>query len=170
MCIRDSSCTKKVKHPAEVVTVGQELDVIVLELDVEGRKLSLGHKQTTDNPWEKYAKDYAEGTVHELTLTEIVDKGATIVLNDDITAFVPGRHLDKQDGTKLSKGDSAEFKVIEFNKDFKRVVMSHAAVYKGVEADNVKTARRKMSESAEKSTLGDLDALADLKRKMDGDA
>ena len=168
--ISDLSWTKKVKHPSEVVTVGQELDVIVLELDVEGRKLSLGHKQTMDNPWEKYAKTYAEGTVHELALTEIVDKGATIVLNDDITAFVPGRHLDKQDGTKLSKGETAEFKVIEFNKDFKRVVMSHAAVYKGVEADNVKTAKRKMSENAEKSTLGDLDALADLKRKMDGDA
>ncbi|MGB0443427.1 MAG: 30S ribosomal protein S1, partial [Flavobacteriaceae bacterium] len=127
--ITDLSWTKKVKHPSEVVTVGQELDVIVLELDVEGRKLSLGHKQTMDNPWEKYAKTYAEGTVHELALTEIVDKGATIVLNDDITAFVPGRHLDKQDGTKLSKGETAEFKVIEFNKDFKRVVMSHAAVY-----------------------------------------
>lgn len=168
--ISDLSWTKKVKHPSEVVTVGQELDVIVLELDVEGRKLSLGHKQTTDNPWEKYAKDYAEGTVHELALTEIVDKGATIVLNDDITAFVPGRHLDKQDGTKLAKGETAEFKVIEFNKDFKRVVMSHAAVYKGIEADNVKTAKRKMSEAAETSTLGDLDALADLKRKMDGDA
>ena len=168
--ISDLSWTKKVKHPSEVVTVGQELDVIVLELDVEGRKLSLGHKQTTDNPWEKYAKDYAEGSVHELALTEIVDKGATIVLNEDITAFVPGRHLDKQDGTKLAKGESAEFKVIEFNKDFKRVVMSHAAVYKGVEADNVKKSRHKMADNAEKSTLGDLDALANLKRKMDDDA
>lgn len=167
--ISDLSWTKKVKHPSEVVTVGQELEVIVLELDVEGRKLSLGHKQTTDNPWEKYAKTYAEGTSHELAITEIVDKGATIVLNDDITAFVPGRHLEKQDGGKLGKGETAEFKVIEFNKDFKRVVMSHAAVYKGIEADNVKKARRKMTDNAEKSTLGDLDALADLKRKMDGE-
>ncbi len=167
--ISDLSWTKKVKHPSEVVTVGQELDVIVLELDVEGRKLSLGHKQTTDNPWEKYAKTYKEGSVHELAITELVDKGATIFLNDDITAFVPGRHLDKQDGSKLGKGETAEFKVIEFNKDFKRVVMSHAAVYKGIEADNVKTSRRKMSDNAEKSTLGDLDALADLKRKMDGE-
>ena len=83
---------------------------------------------------------------------------------------MPGRHLDKQDGTKLAKGESAEFKVIEFNKDFKRVVMSHAAVYKGVEADNVKKSRRKMADNAEKSTLGDLDALANLKRKMDDDA
>ena len=168
--ISDLSWTKKVKHPSEVVTVEQELEVIVLELDVEGRKLSLGHKQTTDNPWEKYAKTYGEGSNHELAITEIVDKGATIVLNDDITAFVPGRHLEKQDGTKLVKGEAAEFKVIEFNKDFKRVVMSHAAVYKGMEADNVKTAKRKMSDNAEKSTLGDLDALADLKRKMDGEA
>jgi small subunit ribosomal protein S1 len=167
--ISDLSWTKKVKHPSEVVTVGQELDVIVLELDVEGRKLSLGHKQTTDNPWEKYAKTYKEGSVHELAITELVDKGATIFLNDDITAFVPGRHLDKQDGSKLGKGETAEFKVIEFNKDFKRVVMSHAAVYKGIEADNVKTSRLKMSDNAEKSTLGDLDALADLKRKMDGE-
>ena len=168
--ISDLSWTKKVKHPSEVVTVGQELEVIVLELDVEGRKLSLGHKQTTDNPWEKYAKTYGEGSSHELAIAEIVDKGATIVLNDDITAFVPGRHLEKQDGTKLVKGEAAEFKVIEFNKDFKRVVMSHAAVYKGMEADNVKKAKRKMSDNAEKSTLGDLDALADLKRKMDDEA
>ncbi len=166
--ISDLSWTKKVKHPSEVVTVGQDLEVIVLELDVEGRKLSLGHKQTTDNPWEKYAKIYREGTSHELAITEIVDKGATIVLNDDITAFVPGRHLEKQDGGKLGKGEITDFKVIEFNKDFKRVVMSHAAVYKGVEADNVKKAKRKMADNAEKSTLGDLDALADLKRKMDG--
>jgi small subunit ribosomal protein S1 len=165
--ISDLSWTKKVKHPSEIVTVGQELDVIVLELDVEGRKLSLGHKQTTDNPWEKYAKTYKEGSTHELAISEIVDKGATIFLNDDITAFVPGRHMEKQDGAKLVKGESAEFVVIEFNKDFKRVVMSHAAVYKGVEADNVKTARRKSNDNAEKSTLGDLDALADLKRKMD---
>jgi small subunit ribosomal protein S1 len=166
--ISDLSWTKKVKHPSEVVTVGQELEVIVLELDVEGRKLSLGHKQTTDNPWEKYAKTYGEGSNHELAITEIVDKGATIVLNDDITAFVPGRHLEKQDGSKLVKGESANFKVIEFNKDFKRVVMSHAAVYKGIEADNVKKSKRKMSDNTEKSTLGDLDALADLKRKLDG--
>ncbi|MAS67882.1 MAG: 30S ribosomal protein S1 [Flavobacteriaceae bacterium] len=166
--ISDLSWTKKVKHPSEVVTVGQELEVIVLELDVEGRKLSLGHKQTTDNPWEKYAKTYGEGSNHELAVTEIVDKGATIVLNDDITAFVPGRHLEKQDGSKLVKGESANFKVIEFNKDFKRVVMSHAAVYKGIEADNVKKSKRKMSDNTEKSTLGDLDALADLKRKLDG--
>ena len=136
--ISDLSWTKKVKHPSEIVTVGQKLDVIVLELDVDGRKLSLGHKQTTDNPWEKYSETYSEGSIHELSITDIVDKGATIKLNEDINAFVPRRHMEKQDGQKLSKGEKAEFKVIEFSKDFKRIVMSHSAVFKGVDADNIK--------------------------------
>ena len=113
--ISDLSWTKKVKHPSEIVTVGQKLDVIVLELDVDGRKLSLGHKQTTDNPWEKYSETYSEGSVHELSITDIVDKGATIKLNEDINAFVPRRHMEKQDGQKLSKGEKAEFKVIELS-------------------------------------------------------
>ncbi len=165
--ISDLSWTKKVKHPSEIVTVGQKLDVIVLELDVDGRKLSLGHKQTTDNPWEKYAKTYSEGSIHELSITDIVDKGATIKLNEDINAFVPRRHMEKQDGQKISKGEKAEFKVIEFSKDFKRIVMSHSAVFKGIEADNIKKNNLKNKESVEKSTLGDIDALANLKNKMD---
>ena len=165
--ISDLSWTKKVKHPSEIVTVGQKLDVIVLELDVDGRKLSLGHKQTTDNPWEKYSETYSEGSIHELSITDIVDKGATIKLNEDINAFVPRRHMEKQDGQKLSKGEKAEFKVIEFSKDFKRIVMSHSAVFKGNEADNIKKNNLKNKESVEKSTLGDIDALADLKNKMD---
>ena len=165
--ISDLSWTKKVKHPSEIVTVGQKLDVIVLELDVDGRKLSLGHKQTTDNPWEKYSETYSEGSIHELSITDIVDKGATIKLNQDINAFVPRRHMEKQDGQKLSKGEKAEFKVIEFSKDFKRIVMSHSAVFKGIEADNIKKNNLKNKESVEKSTLGDIDALADLKSKMD---
>ena len=167
--ISDLSWTKKVKHPSEIVTVGQKLDVIVLELDVDGRKLSLGHKQTTDNPWEKYSETYSEGSIHELSITDIVDKGATIKLNEDINAFVPRRHMEKQDGQKLSKGEKAEFKVIEFSKDFKRIVMSHSAVFKGIEADNIKKNNLKNKESVEKSTLGDIDALADLKSKMDKD-
>ena len=165
--ISDLSWTKKVKHPSEIVTVGQKLDVIVLELDVDGRKLSLGHKQTTDNPWEKYSETYSEGSIHELSITDIVDKGATIKLNEDINAFVPRRHMEKQDGQKLSKGEKAEFKVIEFSKEFKRIVMSHSAVFKGIEADNIKKNNLKNKESVEKSTLGDIDALADLKNKMD---
>jgi small subunit ribosomal protein S1 len=163
--ISDLSWTKKVKHPSEVVTVGQELEVIVLELDVDGRKLSLGHKQIQDNPWDKYSKEFSEGTTLTSTIEEIVDKGATVVLNEDITAFVPNRHLEKEDGNKLKKGDTAEFKVIEFNKDYKRVVLSHSAVFKAMEQENVKKAVKKASKN-EVSTLGDLDALANLKQKM----
>jgi small subunit ribosomal protein S1 len=163
--ISDLSWTKKVKHPSEVVTVGQELEVIVLELDVDGRKLSLGHKQIQDNPWDKYSKEFSEGTTLTSTIEEIVDKGATVVLNEDITAFVPNRHLEKEDGNKLKKGDTAEFKVIEFNKDYKRVVLSHSAVFKAMEQENVKKAVKKASKN-EVSTLGDLDALANLKKKM----
>lgn len=163
--ISDLSWTKKVKHPSEVVTVGQELEVIVLELDVDGRKLSLGHKQIQDNPWDKYSKEFSEGTTLTSTIEEIVDKGATVVLNEDITAFVPNRHLEKEDGNKLKKGDTAEFKVIEFNKDYKRVVLSHSAVFKAMEQENVKKAVKKASKN-EVSTLGDLDALAKLKKKM----
>ena len=134
---------------------------------MDGRKLSLGHKQTPDNPWEKYSETYSEGSIHELSITDIVDKGATIKLNEDINAFVPRRHMEKQDGQKLSKGEKAEFKVIEFSKEFKRIVMSHSAVFKGIEADNIKKNNLKNKESVEKSTLGDIEALADLKNKMD---
>ena len=164
--ISDLSWTKKVKHPSEVVSVGQELEIVVLELDVEGRKLSLGHKQVQDNPWNKYAKEFAEGTVLESQIEAIVDKGATVVLNDDITAFVPNRHLEKEDGSKLTKGESAEFKVIEFSKDYKRVVLSHSAVFKAIEEENFKKAKKKAAAQNEVSTLGDLDVLADLKKKM----
>ncbi len=167
--ISDLSWTKKVKHPSEVVSVEQKLDVVVLELDVDGRKLSLGHKQTMENPWDGYAATYALATLHELEITEIVEKGATIVLNEDITAFIPNRHLDKEDGKKLTKGEKAMFKVIEFNKDFKRVVLSHSAVFKSIEDENVKSARKNTAK-AETSTLGDLDALANLKKKMDANS
>jgi small subunit ribosomal protein S1 len=163
--ISELSWTKKVKHPSEVVTVGQDLEVVVLELDVDGRKLSLGHKQIQDNPWNKYVTEYSEGTLVDSSIHEIVDKGATIILNDDITAFVPNRHLEKEDGNKLKKGESAKFKVIEFNKDYKRVVLSHSAVYKDMEQEIVKKAKKKASKT-EVSTLGDIDALVDLKKKM----
>ena len=100
--ISDLSWTKKVKHPSEVLTVGETIDVGCIRVGcTEGRKLSLGHKQTQDNPWDKYAEDFAEGTVHNAELTEIVDKGATIVFNEHITAFVPSRHLEKEDGSKI---------------------------------------------------------------------
>jgi small subunit ribosomal protein S1 len=168
--ISDLSWTKKVKHPSEFVTVGDTLEVEVLELDVEGRKLSLGHKQTTENPWDKYETEFALDTVHKATITEIVDKGATIDFNDDITAFVPQRHLEKEDGKKLTKGEEAEFKIIEFNKDFKRVVASHTAIFREEEKRNVKAAVKRQAASAEeaKPTLGDAnEALQALKDKME---
>jgi small subunit ribosomal protein S1 len=169
--ISDLSWTKKIKHPSEFCAVGDKLDVIVLELDVEGRKLSLGHKQTTVNPWDKYEKDFALDTVHNAEIAEIVDKGATVNFNEDIVAFVPSRHLEKEDGKKLKKGESADFKIIEFNKEFKRVVASHTAIFREEEQKNVKAAAKKAKAAAAESkpTLGDAnDALQALKDKMDG--
>lgn len=168
--ISDLSWTKKVKHPSEVLTVGETIEVVVLELDVDGRKLSLGHKQTQDNPWDKYATDFAEGTVHNAELTEMVDKGATITFNEHITAFVPSRHLEKEDGSKIGLKEAADFKIIEFNKDFKRVVASHTAIFREEERKNIRKATKKMqADNAEKTTLGDLDALMNLKQQMDKD-
>ncbi|MCL4131517.1 UNVERIFIED_CONTAM: hypothetical protein GTU68_001728 [Idotea baltica] len=169
--ISDLSWTKKIKHPSEFTNVGDKLEVIVLELDVEGRKLSLGHKQTTDNPWDKYETEFALDTVHTAEIAEVVDKGATIEFNEDIVAFVPSRHLEKEDGKKLKKGESAEFKIIEFNKEFKRVVASHTAIFREEEIKNVKEAVKKAaSQAAEaKPTLGDAnEALQALKDKLDG--
>ncbi len=171
--ISDLSWTKKIKHPSEFVSVGDTLEVEVLELDVEGRKLSLGHKQTTENPWDKYESEYALGTVHKASIAEIVDKGATVNFNDDIVAFVPTRHLEKEDGKKLSKGEEAEFKIIEFNKEFKRVVASHTAIFREEEDRNVKAAAKRAAASAEESkpTLGDAnEQLQALKDKMEAKA
>ncbi|WP_026726707.1 MULTISPECIES: 30S ribosomal protein S1 [Flavobacterium] len=166
--ISDLSWTKKIKHPSEFVNVGDKLDVVVLELDVEGRKLSLGHKQTTPNPWDKYEDAFAVGTIHNGTISEIVDKGATVEFGDDIVAFIPTRHLEKEDGKKLKKGDTADFKVIEFNKEFKRVVASHTAIFREEEEKNVKTVAENTSAPAQTSTLGDNnDILAELKAKME---
>lgn len=168
--ISDLSWTKKIKHPSEFVTVGDTLEVEVLELDVQGRKLSLGHKQTTQNPWDKYETEFAEGTVHEAKITDIVDKGATITFNEDIVAFIPSRHLEKEDGSKLNKGEETSFKIIEFNKDFKRVVASHTAMFKEQEAKNLKETKKRLDSQADesKTTLGDANAqLQALKDKME---
>ena len=173
--ISDLSWTKKIKHPSEFVNVGDNLDVVVLELDVEARKLSLGHKQTLDNPWDKHETAYAVGTVHTGTVSEIVDKGATVEFSEDVQGFVPTRYLEKEDGKKLKKGDSIEFKVIEFNKEFKRIVASHTATFREEEEKNFKAASNEASNNnvasssnnAEKSTLGDIDALMELKAKME---
>jgi small subunit ribosomal protein S1 len=166
--ISDLSWTKKIKHPSEFVNVGEKLDVVVLELDVDGRKLSLGHKQTTENPWDKHEDAFAVGTVHSGTIAEIVEKGATVDFGDEVVAFIPTRHLEKEDGKKLKKGDAADFKVIEFNKEFKRVVASHTAIFREEEEKNVKTSENSVSTNAPAQTLGENNQiLADLKAKME---
>ena len=166
--ISDLSWTKKIKHPSEFCKVGDQLNVVVLELDVDGRKLSLGHKQTETNPWDKYSDEFAVGSKHTASVTEIVDKGATVDFNEDVTAFVPQRYLEKEDGTKLAKGEAAEFIVIEFNKEFKRVVASHTSVFKEEEAQIVKKAAKKSEDESKKTTFGDANAeLQALKDRME---
>ena len=128
--ISDLSWTKKIKHPSEFLALNDKIEVVILDLDVEGRKLSLGHKQTKPNPWDVYEKDFALDTVHNSEVSEVIEKGAIINFNEDISAFCPTRHLDKEDGSKLSKGDKVDFKVIEFSKEFKRVVVSHLLTHK----------------------------------------
>ena len=147
--ISDLSWTKKIKHPSEFLSLEDKIDVVILDLDVEGRKLSLGHKQTKDNPWDLYEKDFAVDTIHKSEVSEVIDKGAIINFNDDISAFCPQRHLDKADGSKLVKGETAEFKVIEFSKEFKRVVVSHIQTHSSdvppdeSESDKVKEKKSK---------------------------
>ena len=139
--ISDLSWTKKIKHPSEFLALNDKIEVVILDLDVEGRKLSLGHKQTKPNPWDVYEKDFAVDTLHNSEVSEVIEKGAIINFNEDISAFCPTRHLDKEDGSKLSKGDKVDFKVIEFSKEFKRVVVSHLLTYKDSapeEPDDVK--------------------------------
>lgn len=175
--ISDLSWTKKIKHPSEFCAVGDQLKVVVLELDTAARRLSLGHKQLQENPWDKFETKYAEGTVHAGTATEVFDKGAQIQFEDqEVEAFCPSRLLEKEDGSKIKKGDSADFKVIEFNKEFKRVVVSHTGIFKDEEKKNVREQSSNQSsnkstgssQNEEKSTLGDLDVLAELKKKMEG--
>ncbi|MBP7500560.1 MAG: 30S ribosomal protein S1 [Chryseobacterium sp.] len=175
--ISDLSWTKKIKHPSEFCAVGDKLDVIVLELDTQARRLSLGHKQLTENPWDKFETKYAEGTVHAGKATEVHDKGASVQFEDvEVEAFCPSRLLEKEDGSKIKKGDDAQFKVIEFNKEFKRVVVSHTGIFRDEEKKNVRDNSNRSnnnsntsssSNNEEKSTLGDIDVLAELKRKME---
>ncbi|CAH0157993.1 30S ribosomal protein S1 [Chryseobacterium sp. WG14] len=169
--ISDLSWTKKIKHPSEFCAVGDKLDVVVLELDIQARRLSLGHKQLTENPWDKFETKYAEGTIHAGKAVEVHDKGASVQFEDaEVEAFCPSRLLEKEDGSKIKKGEDAQFKVIEFNKEFKRVVVSHTGIFRDEEKKNVKdSSSRNVSSSnnEERSTLGDIDALAELKRKME---
>ncbi|MEL0244604.1 MAG: 30S ribosomal protein S1 [Flavobacteriaceae bacterium] len=165
--ISDLSWTKKIKHPSELFAISDEIDVVVLELDVNERKLSLGHKQTTDNPWDKYLKTYAVESSHKLSIDSIGDRGATIILSDELSAIVPKKHMIKEDGSSLIEGEEADFKVIECNSDFKRIVMSHTSTFKVEKSEAPKKSKKK--DKVDKSTLGDIEALADLKKQLEDD-
>ena len=169
--ISDLSWTKKIKHPREFCKSGDNIEVLVLELDVENRKLSLGHKQLSENPWNKYESEFALDSIHNSEIFEIVPKGATVKFNDDVIAFIPSRHMVKEDGSKLQKGESVDLKVIEFNKDSKRVVLSHTQTFKDIEEINKKVMNKKMQDDklSSKNTIGDAnEQLQELKDKMDG--
>lgn len=172
--ISDLSWTKKIKHPSEFCAVDDILDVVVLELDVEARRLSLGHKQLTENPWDQYEAKYAVGTTHTGVAVDVFDKGATVQFEDaDVEAFAPARTLEKEDGSRIKKGEETSFKVIEFNKEFRRVVVSHTATFREEEvkaersSNNNNNNNNNSSNTIETSTLGDIDSLAALKKKME---
>ena len=169
--ISDLSWTKKIKHPRDFCNSGEKIEVIVLELDVENRKLSLGHKQLTENPWDKYETEFSLDTVHNSQVTDIVPKGATVKFNEDVVGFIPSRHMIKDDGGKVQKGEVVDLKVIEFNKDTKRVVLSHTQTFRDIEEINKRIMNKKMKNEKDlsKTTLGDAnDKLQELKDKMDG--
>jgi small subunit ribosomal protein S1 len=174
--VSDLSWTKKIKHPSEFVKVGDELEVAVLELDVDNRRLALGHKQLEENPWDTFENVFPVGSVHKCTVVSKNDKGAVLELPYGLEGFATIKNLEKADGSQVEAGDSEDFKVTEFSKDDKRIVLSHTATFKE-EAKPAKKEAKKKSESssasstsapAEKSTLGDLDALTQLKEQMEG--
>ena len=148
--ISDLSWTKKIKHPSEFLSLEDKIEVVILDLDVDGRKLSLGHKQTKPNPWDVYEKDFALDTIHKSEISEVIEKGAIINFNEDISAFCPTRHLDKKDGSKLAEGDTAEFIVIEFSKEFKRVVVSHMQTHNNSSPEEIVEEKVKEKKSKKK--------------------
>ena len=175
--ISDLSWTKKVKHPSEFTQQGAEIEVVVLEIDKENRRLSLGHKQLEDNPWDTYETLYTPGSVHTGKITEMMDKGAVITLNEGGEGFATPKHLVKADGSQAQAGEELEFKVIEFVKETKRIILSHSRTFEEAKEEPKKAAPKKAAPKkdaapaiqnvAASTTLGDLDALAELKAKMD---
>ena len=174
--ISDLSWTKKVKHPSEFTQVGEVIDVVVLEIDKENRRLSLGHKQLEDNPWDTYETLYTPGSVHKGKITEMMDKGAVIALNEGGEGFATPKHLVKEDGTQAQLGEELEFKVIEFVKETKRIILSHSRTFEEAKEEAKKAARKRAPKKEEApaitnvaagTTLGDLDALAELKAKLE---
>ena len=176
--ISDLSWTKKIKHPSEFTQIGADIDVVVLEIDKDNRRLSLGHKQLEDNPWDNFETVYTVGSIHEGTITELLDKGAVISLPYGVEGFATPKHLVKEDGTPAKQDETLQFKVIEFNKDAKRIILSHSRIFEDeqkAEARKAKKATAKasteeqpvaQSSNVEKTTLGDIDALAELKQKL----
>ena len=176
--ISDLSWTKKVKHPSEFTSQGSEIEVVVLEIDKENRRLSLGHKQLESNPWDEYEAIYTPGSIHEGKITESMDKGAVITLSEGGEGFATPKHLVKQDGTQAQLGEVLPFMVIEFVKDTKRIILSHSRTFEEVKEEPRR--QRPASQSKPKNdaaainnvaagtSLGDLGVLADLKKKMEG--
>ena len=172
--ISDLSWHKKIKHPAEFTKVDSSLDVIVLDIDKENRKISLGHKQIEENPWEKHEKLYVIGSQFDGNVTEEYDKGSLVLLNDDVEAFAPKRHLEKEDGSNAKQNEKLKFKVIEFSKENKKILVSHTASFKDEliaeskkKATKTKKAVKKIQESQHQSTLGDLDSLSALRDDLE---
>jgi small subunit ribosomal protein S1 len=175
--VSDLSWTKKIKHPSEFVKVGEKLDVVVLELDADNRRLALGHKQLEENPWDTFESIFTVGSVHKSTIVAKNDKGATLELPYGIEGFAPLKQLAKEDGSVAEIGEQLDFKVIEFQKDDRKIVLSHLRVYNDAKEEAVveekkKTAKdvQKLADNTEKSTLGDLDALSALKAQMEDSA
>ena len=179
--ISDLSWTKKVKHPGEFTSVGADIDVVVLEIDKENRRLSLGHKQLEENPWNEFENQFSVDSIHEGTITEMTDKGAVVALGENVEGFCPARQLTKEDGTTPKVGDKLDFKVLEFSKATKRITLSHLRTYeeakraevaaekaeKRAAADATKSTVKKINASVEKTTLGDIAGLAALKSAME---
>ncbi|MEC3881372.1 30S ribosomal protein S1 [Parapedobacter sp. 10938] len=181
--ISDLSWSKKINHPNEFTKVGEELEVVVLELDEENRKLSLGHKQLEENPWDTFETIFTLDSIHEGTVIKVGEKGNIVALPYGVEGFSPAKHSIKEDGNPLKLDEVADFKIIEFNKDNKRVVISHSRIWEDQraearmedfnnrkkEAKAASSAVKKVKESVEKSTLGDLDVLAQLKQQLEGE-
>jgi len=172
--ISDLSWTKKVKHPAEFTQVDAMLDVIVLDIDKGNRKISLGHKQLDVNPWDDYAKQYKDGKDYEGTVKEVFDKGAVIALSEEVEAFAPKRHTEKEDGSSIVVGETLSFRILEFSKENKKILVSHTAIFKEeLEAERKKSASaakkvmKKLVDDKKQSTLGDLDQLSALKKDLE---
>ena len=176
--ISDLSWTKKVKHPSEFTQVGAQIDVVVLDIDKENRRLSLGHKQLEDNPWDVFEEKYTVGSIHEGKIVELLEKGAVIQLDENVEGFATPKHLVKEDGSQATQGEVLSFKVIEFNKDSKRIILSHSRTFEDPQREEKKAAAKKaraakkddapkIENIAASTTLGDLDVLANLKAQME---